>query len=222
MNDAIEQQKVMAQQVITHDDFGSVDTVAGVDVSNTRFDPQKMVYGAGVLFSFPKLEILQTVSKGERQDFPYIPGLLGFREAPVLVDVCSQFKVKPDLIFVDGQGISHPRRLGIACHLGIMLDIPTIGVAKTVLVGEPAGVLGEAVGSTVPLVWKGQVLGAFLRTKKRCAPLIISPGHRVSLETAVELVMKSVGRYRIPEPTRFAHHAANDCRKTLIINQIAV
>ena len=119
---------------------------------------------------------------------------------------------------VDGHGISHPRRLGIASHIGVLLNIPTIGVAKSVLVGHPAGPLGEAKGDCVPLIWKGEQIGTFLRTKKCCHPVIISAGHRISLGTAVEIVLEYATRYRLPEPTRQAHLAANRCRKELGIN----
>lgn len=216
--EAIQLQKVMAENVITSDSFEPINTIAGVDVSNSRFDPLKMLFAAGVLFSYPELEIVETLSKSDKQKFPYIPGLLGFREAPLLVEICNKFKKCPDLILVDGQGISHPRGLGIASHLGVLLDIPTIGVAKSVLVGEPEGTLGDAVGSTIPLVWKGKVLGAFLRTKKRCAPLIISSGHKISLETAIQIVLNCTRGYRLPETTRHAHLAANECRREFQCN----
>lgn len=217
--ESIHLQKEMAEQVVTVDCLPDpIRHVAGVDVSNTRFDPQKMIYAAGVLFSYPHLHIEDRVEVAMRQEFPYIPGLLGFREAPPLKDVCAQFKVVPDLILVDGHGISHPRRLGIASHLGVLLDIPTIGVAKSILVGQPEGVLGEQIGSTIPLIWKGNILGVLLRTKKRCAPLIVSAGHKISLDTAVQIVLECHKGYRLPEPTRHAHVAANECRRKFQCN----
>lgn len=207
-------QKEMAASVRTIDDLPpSIQHIAGMDVSNNRFDPLKMVYAAAITLAYPCLTLKQTSTAARQQTIPYIPGLLGFREAPILHEVYSQL-VKPDLIMVDGHGISHPRGLGIASHLGVLLDIPTIGVAKSILVGAPAGSLAEEVGSTVPLIWKEKEIGVLLRTKKRCAPLIISAGHRISLKTAIHLVMSCLKGYRLPEPTRLAHLAANVCRKS--------
>jgi deoxyribonuclease V len=216
--EAVVIQKEMAQRVVTQDCIPKqINLVAGMDVSNSRFDPAKMIYAAGVLLSFADMQVQNVIHASLRQEFPYIPGLLGFREAPALQQVSAQLKILPDLIFVDGHGISHPRRLGVASHLGVLLDIPTVGVAKTILVGEAKGDLGETIGSTIPLIWKGEKIGVLLRTKKRCAPLIISTGHKVSLETAIQLVLDCNRGYRLPEPTRHAHLAANECRRKLTI-----
>ena len=148
------------------------------------------------------------------QPFPYIPGLLGFREVPLLVELYQKLTLKPDLLFVDGHGICHPRKLGIASHLGIVLDIPTIGVAKSILVGEIEKPLGDDIGSLSPLIWKGETIGMAVRTKRRCSPLIISAGHKVTLDYAVELVLSCLKGYKLPEPTRQSHLAAGICRKT--------
>lgn len=206
-------QKEMAERVSTEDQFGSIRLIGGMDVSNSRFDPKKMVYASSVVLEDYKLITSQSI--GEHQPFPYITGYLGFREAPSLVETFNRLEQIPDLIMVDGHGIAHPRGLGIASHIGVLLDRPTIGVAKSVLVGEPAGHLGKRAGSTTPLVWKGNTIGMFVRTKANCNPLIISVGHKVSLETAVELVLCSCKGYRLPEPTRQAHLAANAFRKSV-------
>lgn len=207
-------QKEMALQVICKDQFHMpLHKIAGVDVSANRFDPDQMIFAAISVFSYPDLYKEEVVSLAERQPFPYIPGLLGFREAPLLVKAYEKLLVKPDLLLVDGQGISHPRKFGIASHLGVLLDIPTIGVAKSILVGKIEGELSKEVGSQAPLVWKGEVLGMAVRSKKNCLPLIISTGHRVSLKTALEIVLSSQKGYRLPEPTRLAHIEANLCRK---------
>jgi deoxyribonuclease V len=212
--EACDTQKEMAASVLTKDDFQQpIKHIAGMDASNNRFDPQKMVYAAAITLAYPCLTPLTTVTEANRQTIPYIPGLLGFREAPILYEAYKQLP-KPDLIMVDGQGISHPRGLGIASHLGVLLDIPTIGVAKSILIGTPAGPLAEEAGSTVSLIWKEKEIGVLLRTKKRCAPLIISVGHRISLPTAINLVMSCLKGYRLPEPTRLAHLAANARRKS--------
>lgn len=208
-------QKEMAEKVLLKDDINTpVKYVAGVDLSNTPFDPEQMIFGAMVISSYPCLSIVETVTQANKQTVPYIRGLLGFREVPTLIDAYNQLSVIPDVIMVDGHGVSHPRGLGVASHLGVLLDMPTIGVAKSILVGKPEGVLCEEVGSMVPLVWKGDIIGMILRTKKRCLPLIISAGHKITLETAVQFVMSCSQKYRLPEPTRYAHLAANKCRKS--------
>jgi deoxyribonuclease V len=207
-------QKEMAEKVSLTDGFDQpIRYIAGMDVSNNRFDPERMMFGATVIASYPSLDLIHTSTQANKQKFPYIPGLLGFREVPTLIDTFKQLSVIPDVILVDGHGISHPRGLGVASHLGVVLDIPTIGVAKSILVGTPAGTLGEEAGSTIPLIWKGNEIGMMLRTKKRCAPLIISPGHKISLKSALEIVMNCVKKYRLPELTRYAHLAANVCRR---------
>lgn len=188
-------------------------TIAGMDVSNTLFDPKKLIFGASVVLS-SSLEMIEIKTKMATQKFPYIPGFLGFREAPVLVEAYNQLSLKPDIIMVDGHGISHPRGLGVASHLGVLLDIPTIGVAKSILVGQPKGPLLQDVGSMTPLVFKNKEIGMLIRTKKNCSPLIISAGHKITLELALKLVFSSLKKYRLPEPTRQAHLTANACRKS--------
>lgn len=214
-------QREMAELVSLRDGFSSFSTFAGADVSQIPFDPEKRIFAAAVLLSPPGCERIETKTREEKQEFPYIPGFLGFREAPVLVETIRALNTRPDLIMVDGHGISHPRGLGIASHLGVLLDIPTLGVAKTILVGRPAGPLGEKVGSTVPLIWKDRQIGMILRTKARCNPLIISCGHKISLETALSLIKGSLQGYKLPEPTRQAHIAANACRVISVAKALA-
>src|SRR5690606_1274582 len=137
-----------------------------------------------------------------------LPILLSFRELPALRQALDELPQRPDLLFVDGQGIAHPRRLGIAAHLGVAVDLPSIGVAKTLLVGA-AGPLGERRGDRVELLDQGEQLGWMLRSRERVRPLVISPGHRVSLASAPDLVMRYVTRYRLPEPTRLADRLAS-------------
>jgi deoxyribonuclease V len=207
-------QKEMCQKVILSDSTEkSLLHVAGMDVSNTPFDPEQLIYGAAVVLSYPSLTVVEIITRLDKQPFPYIPGLLGFREVPTLFHTYNQLSIKPDVIMVDGHGVSHPRGLGIATHLGILLEVPTIGVAKTILVGSPASPLPENPGSMVPLIWKGREIGIVLRTKQRATPLIISAGHKITLPTAVQLVLSCLKEYRLPEPTRQAHLAANRCRK---------
>ncbi len=207
-------QRVMAERVILEDDFQNCRFIGGMDVSNNLYDPKQMIYASAVVFSNPSLEVMERSAVAQKQSFAYIPGLLGFREAPALVEAFKKLKKKPSLLMVDGHGISHPRGLGIASHIGVLLDIPTIGVAKSILVGQPKASLGLEAGAQVPLVWKNKTLGVLLRTKVRSNPLIISCGHKISLKTAVELVQRCLRGYRLPEVTRQAHLAANACRKS--------
>jgi deoxyribonuclease V len=213
IEEAKEAQKEMAKKVLLDDCFNKpIEVIGGMDVSNTPFDPKQMIFGAMIACSYPSLSILQNATQANKQTFPYVSGLLGFREAPTLIQAYSQLSVVPDVIMVDGHGVSHPRGLGIASHLGVLLDIPTIGVAKSILVGTPAGSLSEEVGSMTPLLWKGKEIAMMVRTKKRCSPLIISAGHKISLKTAIQLVMNCLKKHRLPEPTRYAHLAANKTR----------
>ncbi len=207
-------QQVMAQRVIQEDMLHSIQSIGGMDVSNNLYDPAQMIYASTVVLSYPGLEITEQAAAAQKQKFPYIPGLLGFREAPALVEAFQKLQKKPDLLMIDGHGVSHPRGLGIASHIGVLLDIPTIGVAKSILVGHPAAPLGPEAGVQVPLMWKDRILGILLRTKVRSNPLIISAGHKISLPKAVELVKSCLRGYRLPEVTRQAHLAANACRKS--------
>jgi deoxyribonuclease V len=156
---------------------------------------------------FPGLDLAEWAWAELPTDFPYIPGLLSFREIPVILAAMERLTLAPDLVLVDGQGIAHPRRIGIASHLGVLLDLPTIGAAKSRLVGrydEP----GPERGDRSPLVHRGEVVGAVLRTRSRVGPLFVSAGHRVSLDTAVGYTLACAPKYRLPETTRQAHNLA--------------
>lgn len=185
--------------------------VGGADVSMNRF--AKKGFAGFVTLSYPALELVDHAVVKDTIPMPYIPGLLSFREIPMLVKAWEKLKVKPDVLVVDGIGIAHPRRLGIASHLGLMLGIPTIGCAKSVLTGvyeEPS----DDPGSTSPLTdpKTGEVIGMALRTKSRVKPVFVSPGHLITLEESVELVRSCVRKHRLPEPTRFAHNTVNEYR----------
>lgn len=208
--EAIAMQKQLAGQVRCVDDLGPVTTIAGVDVSSNRFSD--VGYAAIVVLSVPDLQVIEVADARLTLGMPYIPGLLSFREIPVLLAAWEQLKTVPDLLMVDGQGIAHPRRLGIAAHLGIVLDRPTIGCAKSILVGRYEN-LALTRGSTAPLVHKGEQVGTAVRTKDKVNPLFISCGHRVSQETAVRWVLETGRGYRLPEPTRRAHLASNELRR---------
>jgi deoxyribonuclease V len=187
--------------------------IAGADISLNRFSSD--IFAGIILLSFPDLKPINYSIIKSKTDFPYIPGLLSFREVPALLDVWKKLKTKPDVLIVDGQGIAHPRRLGIATHLGFLLDIPTIGCAKSLLYGkyeEPA----KTAGSFSYLYDKynqEEKIGVVLRTKDNVKPVIISPGHKMDVEDALEIMKKCSGKYRIPEPTRLAHELVNQFRR---------
>jgi deoxyribonuclease V len=180
-----------------------VQTVAGIDASY-----RDVARAAVVVLSFPGMERLDEAVAARESVFPYVPGLLSFREGPVVLDALAKLTVQPDLLIFDGQGYAHPRRFGLASHLGVYLDRPSIGCAKSRLIGsynEP----GPEPGDQTPLLDRGEGIGAVLRTKARTKPLFISVGHKIDLETAVEVVLRCLRSYRLPEPTRLAHNLAD-------------
>jgi deoxyribonuclease V len=200
-------QQELSAQVVSRDALGSVTRVAGTDCGFK--DGGKITRAVVAVLAYPSLELLEYAEAERPTDFPYIPGLLSFREVPTLLAAFDKLKQPPDLLLCDGQGYAHPRRFGIACHLGVTLGIPSIGVAKSRLVGthpEPDTVAG----SRVPLMDKGEVIGTVLRSKPRTNPLYISVGHRVSLDTAVDYVLACCRGYRLPETTRWADGLAGD------------
>lgn len=204
--EAREIQKRLARLVETRDRMARVRTVAGVDVG---FDRQKELTRAAVaVLDFPSLEPRSESLAELPTRFPYVPGLLSFREAPAILAALGDLARLPDVLLCDGQGIAHPRRFGIACHLGVLLDRPSIGVAKKRLVGTHADPPEER-GRWVPLVHGDETVGAVLRTRAGVKPVYVSCGHRVGLETAVRLVMGCTTRYRLPETTRRADHLAS-------------
>lgn len=187
-----------------------VQFVGGADVS---FDKgSNLVFAAIVILNLPDLSIVERKGVAEIVDFPYIPGLLAFREGPPMLYSWEKIKKKPDVMMFDAQGLAHPRRMGLATHIGLYLDISSIGCAKSVLVGqyqEP----GEKAGEFTPLEDKGEIVGAAVRTKDRVNPVFVSIGHKVELSDAVNLVLQCSRGYRIPEPTRQAHLAVNKLRR---------
>jgi len=179
--------------------------IAGVDISVNR--AQGMGTGAVVVLDYPELRLVETRVVSGELSLPYVPGLLSFRELPLILAACEKLTVTPDLILVDGQGIAHPRRVGLASHLGLFLDTPTIGCAKSRLCGSHE-VPGIEPGSYVELVDRGETIGAVLRTKLGVKPVYVSIGHKVDFQTAIHWVLACCRGYRLPEPTRFAHLAA--------------
>ncbi len=199
-------QKGLSQLVKLSRDFDVVHRVAGVDVGFEQGG--KMTRAAVVVLSFPELTLLESALVRQPTRFPYVPGLLTFREAPAILKALSQLSQPPDLLLCDGQGLAHPRRCGLACHLGLLSGLPSIGVAKSRLIGEHAAV-GEQRGDWQPLLDGGEVIGAVLRTRQGTKPLYVSIGHRIDLPTAIEYVLACTPRYRLPETTRQAHRLAS-------------
>jgi deoxyribonuclease V len=199
-------QRELAQQVVLADDFVPPRVLAGLDVGFE--ESGAITRAAGVLLDAQSLALLAETVVRRTTTMPYVPGLLSFRELPALLEALRALPQVPDLVFVDGHGIAHPRRLGIAAHLGVASGLPTIGVAKSLLVGRHA-TPGEQRGARSELYHGDAHIGTVLRSKDRVAPLIVSPGHRVSLATAPELVLRALTRYRLPEPTRLADRLAS-------------
>lgn len=198
-----ERQSEMARQVIEIPLAKEPRIVAAIDMHVA----DKLALGSAVELTYPELTPVDENVAAQLVTFPYIPGLLSFREAPVCLAAVEGLETKPDLVLVDGQGRAHPRRFGIACHIGHELGIPTIGVAKSILVGH-YGDLGEERGSTAPLIDRGEVVGMAVRTRPGTKPVYVSVGDLITLEDAVDWVLRTTGRYRLPEPSRLAHKLA--------------
>ena len=198
-------QKKLAVQISRNSEMVAPRFIAGADISGER--AQREATGAVVVLRYPELSPVETKVVTSKLDFPYIPGLLSFRESPLILAACEQLSITPDLLLVDGQGIAHPRRFGLASHLGLLLDLPAIGCAKSRLCGTHTTPGAEA-GSYTELVDGGEVIGVALRTKLGVKPIYVSIGHKIGLQTAVHWVMNCCRGYRLPEPTRLAHLAA--------------
>lgn len=201
-------QDALAARVVLKDGFApKLKTIAGLDVGFE--DEGATTHAAAVLLDADTLEVLDQQVARVPTAMPYIPGLLSFRELPAGLAAFAALKAQPDLVFVDGHGIAHPRRLGIAAHFGVATGLPSIGVAKKILTGNAGTALHDMRGAFVPLRDGREQIGWLLRSKPGCLPLIVSPGHRVAMATAAELVMRFVGKYRLPEPTRLADRLAS-------------
>jgi deoxyribonuclease V len=203
-------QEKLRDLVSLEDDFAPIRYVAGADLA---FDPTTDLAFAGVIvYRFPEMDEVERRSAQRKLRFPYVPGLLSFRESPVLLAAFARLQTDPDLILIDGHGRAHPRLFGIACHIGVLFDKPVIGCAKSLLVGgyqEPEGKRG----ATASLVFQGERVGIVLRTRDNVKPIFVTQGHRVSLESAVRLVSQCLDGFRIPKPTREADHYVRRLRQ---------
>ncbi len=208
--EAVTLQKELAARVALAEDLPPLRTVCGLDVSyNLRSD---RFYAVAALLSYPELEVLEIAEAAGRSAFPYIPGLLSFREIPILAAAMAKLNGEPDLLACDGQGLAHPRRFGLACHLGVLYDRPSVGLAKSRLIGEGREP-GAMKGRWTWLTHDGERIGQLVRTRDDTAPLYVSPGHRMDFHTARTLALSLCPRYRIPETTRVAHQAVNRLRR---------
>ncbi len=207
--EAVKIQKELKDKVILKKIDIRIKYVAGLDVSYAR--GSNIMWAGVVVLDFPSLGKTEERWSQKKVSFPYIPGLLSFREIPALIDALRKMEIEPDLIFCDGQGIAHPRGLGLASHLGILLKKPTIGCAKSPLVGTYNQV-GEHKGNYTYLIYQNKVIGAVVRTRSKVKPIFISPGYGIVLNDCVKFVLKSCSTYRIPEPTRQAHLLVNSIR----------
>ena len=208
--EAVELQKSLRERVRLKPLTKKIKTIAGADISFNKFE--STVYAGLVVLSLPGLEVVEEVGVVSETKFPYVPGLLSFRESPSVLEAWAKLRTEPDAVMFDGQGIAHPRRVGIASHVGLLINRPTLGCAKSVLVGkyeEP----GPERGSWAELVDKGEVVGAAVRTKTKVQPIFVSPGHLIDLEGAIGLTLQCDGGYRQPEPTRRAHLLVNALRR---------
>ena len=208
---AAELQQLLASRVITEDRLPErITTVAGVDAAYS--DDDSVAFAAVAVVDVSTNSVKEAASAVEPVRFRYVPGLLSFREIPVLIAAFEKLAVRPDLVVCDGHGIAHPRRFGLACHLGVIFDLPTIGCAKTHLVGD-AHEPGQTRGNLSNLVHNGERVGALLRTRDRVKPLFVSPGHRISVRTACHWILALCPQYRLPEPIRMADQLVNQMKR---------
>ncbi len=208
--EAVELQKRLQVQIELRPPGHDVRTIAGADISFDKYSP--VLFAGIVVLALPSLEVVEEIGVEAKVPFPYVPGLLSFREAPPLLEAWQRLRTTPDALMLDGQGIAHPRRFGIACHVGLLTGVPSFGCAKSVLVGtfdEPP----PERGAWTPMTHRGDIVGAALRTKQRVQPVYVSPGHRIDIESSIQLTLACNGGYRQPEPTRLAHHFVNAMRR---------
>ena len=207
---AIRLQERLRDRVVLSDRPGRIRYVAGADMA---YDPEtEVAFGGVIVYRFPELREVERCMARRKLRFPYVPGLLSFREAPILLAAFVRLKTSPDLILIDGHGRAHPRLFGLACHIGVLLDQRTIGCAKSLLVGKHQEAGAEA-GSAAPLYFRGERVGMVLRTRDHVKPIYVTQGHGVSMETAVKLVRKCLDGYRIPKPTREADRYVGELRR---------
>ncbi|MCZ7392901.1 MAG: endonuclease V [Candidatus Methanoperedens sp.] len=206
-NSLLTAQKLVAERAITEDDFGKLRLIAGVDQS---FLDDKIISGIIVL-KYDSLEVVERVHSVQPLSYPYIPTFLSFREGPAIVSAFQKLKTPPDILMVDGAGVNHPRSAGIATHVGVALDVPTIGITKKILCGT--GDEPSQVGEANPLIYAGKKVGWLLKSTKRSRAIVVAPGHRVSLDSSLSIVKKCLRGHKLPEPIRLAHEYVTGLKK---------
>lgn len=210
-SEAIALQQELRQKITLKPLDKPITTIAGADISFNKYST--IVYAGIVVLSFPDLQIIDKASVTDVTTFPYIPGLLAFREVPALSKAWEKLSIKPDVLVLDGHGIAHPRRMGIAAHFGVVMQTPTLGCAKSRLTGRFEEPANEPPAYT-DLIHQNEVIGKVLRTKKNCKPVFVSPGNLITMEESIDLILQCIRKYRIPEPTRLAHNYVNEVRTT--------
>jgi deoxyribonuclease V len=213
---AVAIQKELRQQLNLSPLQKEVTTIGGADISFNKYSTT--VYAGIVVLQFPSLQVVETKAVVDTTEFPYIPGLLAFREVPALSKAWEALTLKPDVLVLDGHGIAHPRRMGIATHFGLVMQTPTIGCAKSVLTGKYIEPPIEA-GTYTDLIHQNEVIAKVLRTKRNTKPVFVSPGNLISMEQSLSIIMQCVRKYRIPEPTRFAHNFVNEERRKYLAEE---
>ncbi len=207
--DAVALQKELRRQLNLSPLEKPVTTIAGADISFNKYSTT--VYAGIVVMQFPSLQVIESKAVIDVTGFPYVPGLLAFREVPALSKAWEQLSIKPDVLVLDGHGIAHPRRMGIATHFGIVMQTPTIGCAKSLLTGKFAEP-GNEPGTYTDLIHQHEVVAKVLRTKRNVKPVFVSPGNLISMQQSIDIILQCVRKYRIPEPTRLAHNFVNETR----------
>jgi len=206
-NSLLASQKLVAERVITEDDFGEIRQIGGVDQS---FMDDKIISGIVVL-EYESLEVVERVHSIQSVNYPYIPTFLSFREGPAIVSAFKKLKAPPDILMVDGAGINHPRRAGIATHIGVALDVPTVGITKKILCGE--GKEPVQANDANPLIYEGKKVGWLLKSTNRSRSIVVAPGHRISLDSSLSIVKECLRGHKLPEPVRLAHEYVNGLKR---------
>jgi deoxyribonuclease V len=202
-------QNLVAKKVAVKDDFGELRLIGGVDQAFIEDN----IISAIVVMDYTSLEIKERVHSIQPVNYPYIPTFLSFREGPAIVSAFNKLKIPPDILVVDGAGINHPRGAGIAAHIGVALDVPTIGITKKILCGY--GEEPSSVDEATPLIYEGRDVGWLFKTEKRSRPIVVAPGHRVSIESSLSIVKNCLRGHKLPEPVRLAHNYVNELKKAI-------
>lgn len=205
----IASQRLVARSATVKDDFGELRLIGGVDQAFM----DETIISAIVIMDYISLEVKECAYSIQPVNYPYIPTFLSFREGPVIVNTFIKLKMPPDILMVDGAGINHPRSAGIATHIGVALDVPTIGITKNILCGS--GEEPSNVGKVTSLIYEGRNVGWLFKSEKRCRPIVVAPGHRVSIESSLSIVKNCLRGHKLPEPVRLAHNYVNELKKSI-------